>query len=73
VADKCTLCYHRIKKGMNPACMDTCPTGARISGDLNDPESDLNKFLNTKNVQVLKPQMNTGSKLFYNALNREVK
>jgi len=73
VADKCTLCYHRLKKGLNPACMDNCPTTARISGDLNDPESELSKFIKTRNVYVLKPHLNTGSKLFYNALNQEVR
>jgi len=73
VVDKCTLCFHRIKKGLNPACMDNCPTKARISGDLNDPDSKINEFLRTKNVYVLKPHLNTGSKLYYNALNQEVR
>ena len=58
---------------MNPACMDNCPAGARFAGDLNDPESNITKFMNTKDVQVLKPQMNTGAKLYYNSLKREIK
>ena len=28
VADKCTLCYHRITKGLTTACCEACPTGA---------------------------------------------
>jgi Fe-S-cluster-containing dehydrogenase component len=28
-ADKCTLCYHRITKGLQTACVEVCPTGAR--------------------------------------------
>jgi Fe-S-cluster-containing dehydrogenase component len=28
VADKCTLCYHRITKGLTTACCESCPTGA---------------------------------------------
>ena len=71
-ADKCTLCYHRITKGLKPACMEICPTGARIYGDLNDKDSELVQYLKENNTQVLKPHLNTGAKLFYNALNSEV-
>ena len=72
VVDKCTLCYHRIKKGLKPACFETCPTGARIFGDLRDKEGDLVKFIKDHTCMVLKPNLNTGSKLFYNALSMEV-
>jgi tetrathionate reductase subunit B len=71
--DKCTLCYHRVKKGYEPACMDICPTNARIFGDLRDKEGTLVKFLREHNCLVLKPHLNTGSKLFYNDLNMEVR
>ncbi|MCF6366912.1 MAG: 4Fe-4S dicluster domain-containing protein [Bacteroidales bacterium] len=73
VVDKCTLCYHRLKKGLNPACMDACPTGARIFGDLRDKEGELFKFLKEHTCHVLKSHLNTGSKLFYNSLNQEVR
>lgn len=72
-ADKCTLCYHRITKGLQPACVEVCPTGARIYGDLNNKEGELHKFLKEHNCQVLKPNLNTGSKLFYNGLSAEVR
>jgi tetrathionate reductase subunit B len=72
VADKCTLCYHRLKKGLAPVCMEVCPTKARIYGDLRDPDSELVQFLRTHDYQVLKPHLNTGSKLFYNALTAEI-
>ncbi len=71
--DKCTLCYHRLKKGMTPACFEVCPTGARIYGDLNNKEDKIHQFLKVHNCQVLKPQLNTGSKLFYNGLSAEVR
>jgi tetrathionate reductase subunit B len=73
VVDKCTLCYHRITKGLDPACVEVCPTGARIYGNLRDKEGPLAKFLKEHNCQVLKPHLNTGSKLFYNELNAEVR
>jgi len=72
-ADKCTLCYHRLKKGLNPACFEVCPTGARIYGDLHDKDGVMHKFLKEHNCHVLKPNLNTGSKLFYNGLNAEVR
>ncbi len=71
-ADKCTLCYHRIKKGLDPACMEICPTGSRIYGDLNDKNSDLVRYLKENVTRILKPHLNTGAKLFYNALSQEV-
>ena len=49
VVDKCTLCYHRIKKGMDPACIEVCPTNARIFGDLRDKKGPLVKFLRENN------------------------
>ena len=73
VADKCTLCYHRLKKGLAPVCMEVCPTRARIYGNLNDKESELVAFLKEHSWQVLKPHMNTGAKLYYNALGAEVR
>ncbi|HKJ40548.1 MAG TPA: 4Fe-4S dicluster domain-containing protein [Sunxiuqinia sp.] len=72
-ADKCTLCYHRLKKGLKPACFEVCPTGARIYGDLHDENDELHNFLKDHNTQVLKPHLNTGSKLFYNGLSSEVR
>jgi Fe-S-cluster-containing dehydrogenase component len=73
VVDKCTLCYHRITKGLDPACVEVCPTGARMYGNLRDKNGPLVKFLKEHNCQVLKPHLNTGSKLFYNALSAEVR
>ena len=73
VVDKCTLCYHRITKGLNPACVEVCPTGARMYGNLHNPADPLVKFIKDHNVRVLKPHLNTGSKLYYNELNEEVR
>jgi Fe-S-cluster-containing dehydrogenase component len=36
IAEKCTMCVHRIDKGLKPACVLTCPTGALRFGDAND-------------------------------------
>ncbi|MBM3267518.1 MAG: 4Fe-4S dicluster domain-containing protein [Candidatus Sericytochromatia bacterium] len=73
VADKCTLCYHRITKGDVPACVASCPREARIFGDLRDPESKISKLLASRGHQVLKPGAGTKPKCYYIGLDREVK
>jgi Fe-S-cluster-containing dehydrogenase component len=71
--DKCSLCYHRITKGLTTACCETCPTGARTLGDLKNPRDPIHEFLRTTKVQVLKPQMATGSKVYYKGLDASVR
>ena len=71
--DKCSLCYHRITKGLTTACCETCPTGARKLADLKEPKDPIHEFLRTHKVQVLKPQMATGSKMYYNGLDGSVR
>lgn len=74
-ADKCSLCYHRITKGLRPACVEVCPTGARIFGDLKSvaPGNPVRRFVEEKKVQVLKPHLGTAPKLFYAGLDKEVR
>ncbi|PWU09313.1 MAG: 4Fe-4S ferredoxin [Terriglobia bacterium] len=72
-AEKCTLCYHRITKGLTTACCETCPTGARQLVDLKDPKDPVHDFLRNNKVQVLKPQLATESKVFYNNLDGSVR
>lgn len=72
-ADKCTLCYHRLTKGLTTACCETCPTGARQIGDLKNPNDPIHAFLRDNDVQVLKPHMATGSKAYYKGLDASVR
>jgi len=72
-AEKCTLCYHRITKGLTTACCENCPTGARQLVDLKDPNDPIHEFVRTHSVQVLKPALATGAKGFYNGLDGSVR
>ena len=73
VADKCTLCYHRITKGLSPACVQACPSKARIFGDMKADNSPINKFIRRNKVMVLKPALGTRPKIYYNGIDKEVR
>lgn len=64
--DKCTFCDHRLEEGRLPACVETCPTDARIFGDLDDPGSDVSLAIaQAPKVDVLRPSTGTEPRLFY--------
>ena len=72
-ADKCSWCYHRVRKGLLPACVNVCPTGARKFGDLNDKNSEVYEILSGPGVlTVLKKDMGNYPALYYKGLRREV-
>ena len=75
---KCTFCVHRIDYGTEhglvpgidpaatPACVVTCPAECRIFGDLEDPESPVNQYLEERGpAKVLRPDAKTGAHVFY--------
>lgn len=73
IADKCTLCYHRIQRGESTACVMACPREARLFGNLKDPNSKLNKLLQSRRYGILKADMGTDPKCYYVGLDLEVK
>jgi Fe-S-cluster-containing dehydrogenase component len=73
VAEKCNFCYHRLNKGMKTACVDACPFGARMVGNLKDPQDPVTKIIMTERVNVLKEEYGTKPQVFYLGLSKEVK
>jgi len=63
--DKCTFCYHRVVRGLLPACVEVCPTQARVFGDTRKLSSILTRFFRFNEIQVLKPDLNTDPQVFY--------
>lgn len=70
--DKCTLCFHRIKDGLLPACVGSCITHARVFGDLNDPESDAAKLLAQQNEETLLSELDLKPSVYYGGLSQTV-
>jgi len=65
VVEKCTFCLHRTRQGKLPACQEACPTGARVFGNLLDPDSEIRNVLATKRIFVLKEELGTRPRFFY--------
>lgn len=63
---KCTFCQHRIDAGKYiTACNEWCPTGARVFGDLNDPESKISRLIVERNGMQLKKEKLTNPQIYY--------
>jgi len=65
IAEKCDWCLHRVEAGLKPACVEACPSGARIFGDLNDPDEEIVQLIATNPTAVIKPEMGTNPHAFY--------
>ncbi|MDO8716468.1 MAG: 4Fe-4S dicluster domain-containing protein [Dehalococcoidales bacterium] len=65
VVEKCTFCVHRTRRGVLPRCVEVCPVRARHFGNLNDPESEVSRLLNSNQHFSLLGELNTGPNLRY--------
>lgn len=81
VMEKCTFCIQRIRQAkdtakdegrrrlrdgdVTPACVQSCPTGAMVFGDMNDSNSRVSKMAaNSRGYKVLK-ELNTDPSIVY--------
>ncbi len=80
VMEKCTFCIQRItaaeiqaraedrvlKDGeVTPACVQTCPSGAMVFGDLNDPNSQVSRLVRLARGSKLLGELGTSPKITY--------
>jgi formate-dependent nitrite reductase membrane component NrfD/ferredoxin len=64
-AAKCHYCAHRTERGLEPACAAACPAHAIVAGDLDDPEGELARLVESQPVRVRRPEQGTNPKVFY--------
>lgn len=65
VVEKCTMCWHRIAKDEEPACVEACPGRVRYFGDLNDPDSEVSQLIREREHMQLLPEMGTNPSVYY--------
>ncbi|HEY9151320.1 MAG TPA: 4Fe-4S dicluster domain-containing protein [Anaerolineales bacterium] len=77
VPEKCAFCYQRIDRGLKlgltpgvdkdatPACVVVCPTGARVFGDISDPESNVSQLINQNSTFRLRENLGTSPHVYY--------
>jgi Fe-S-cluster-containing dehydrogenase component len=65
VFEKCTFCYHRVTHGLLPACVEVCPSKARIFGDLKDPKSEIAQIVKKQKYFRLQEDKGTKPNVYY--------
>jgi len=63
--EKCTFCYHRTSQGLQPACVEVCPSKARIFGDQDDPNAEISKVLKAQKSFRLLEEKGTKPNVHY--------
>jgi Fe-S-cluster-containing dehydrogenase component len=65
IPQKCTLCAHRLDQGeKQPRCVEACPTGALVFGDLDDPSSEIAKLV-AAGAEVYHPEFGVAPSVRY--------
>jgi molybdopterin-containing oxidoreductase family iron-sulfur binding subunit len=65
VVEKCTFCEERLFKGLLPACVEECKPKALVFGDLEDPDSEVRRLLDSSYSIRRKPGLGTKPDVYY--------
>jgi Fe-S-cluster-containing dehydrogenase component len=66
IPQKCTFCAHLLDEGWKePRCVEACPTGALVFGDLEDPHSQISEIIASQEVEVLHPEYGLKPRVHY--------
>ncbi len=77
VVEKCTFCIHRIDAGLangllpgvdreaTPACVNVCPVGARLFGNLKDSNSKVSQAIANNPTIRLREELGTEPSVYY--------
>ncbi len=69
IPQKCTFCAHLLDAGWKePRCVEACPTGALIFGDIEDPDSEVSKLIASAEVETLHPEYGIKEQVYYISL-----
>jgi tetrathionate reductase subunit B len=64
-SDKCTFCAERTEAGLEPACVQTCLSRARIFGSLDDPKSEVSKYIKKGAERLESDAVKIGPNVYY--------
>lgn len=66
VPQKCTLCAHLLDGGWKePRCVEACPTGALVFGDMEDPDSGISRAMASGMTEALHEEYGLMEKVRY--------
>ncbi len=65
VVQKCDFCRERLLAGDQPACVEICPTSCREFGDLDDPDSEVRRLIESRDGFQLFPEKRTDPSVYY--------
>jgi molybdopterin-containing oxidoreductase family iron-sulfur binding subunit len=65
VVEKCTFCDERLTRGRQPACVEGCPNGGLVFGNISDSGSNVRKLLRERHSIRRKPELGTGPAVYY--------